>query len=153
MRKRPRGRSITRRSLDTATMCYTSGTTGRPKGVLFSHRAIVLESMNWTAADIIGVRHRDTLLAVVPMFHINGWGIPFTSAFVGANLVLPGPCIEATHLLELIDSERVTLSAGVPTVWLSVLEKLNAGPSAYDVSSLRALVVGGSAVPIALIRG
>jgi fatty-acyl-CoA synthase len=136
-----------------ASLCYTSGTTGRPKGVLYSHRAIVLQAMNWTAADTVGVRQRDSVLAVVPMFHINGWCLPFTAALVGAKLVLPGPYLDPQSLLELIDAERVTLSAGVPTVWLAVLHALDNQTNALDVSSLRTLVIGGSAVPKALVRG
>ena len=136
-----------------AAMCYTSGTTGHPKGVLFSHRAIVLESMNWTAADTVGVRQRDVILAVVPMFHINGWGIPFTAALVGAKLVLPGAYLDAPRLLELIQAERVTVSGGVPTVWSTVLQTLDSQPARYDITHLRTLVIGGSAVPKALLRG
>jgi fatty-acyl-CoA synthase len=162
---------------DAAAMCYSSGTTGRPKGVLYSHRAIALHAMNWTAADTVGVGRRDVVLAVVPMFHINGWGLPFTAAHVGAKLVLPGPFLDANSLLELIEAERVTVSAGVPTVWLDVLHALDrqkgsrppsgrkgdgspsgGSPSerrsaSYDVSSIRTLVIGGSAAPTALLRG
>jgi fatty-acyl-CoA synthase len=138
---------------DPASLCYTSGTTGRPKGVLYSHRAIVLQAMNWTVADTVGVRQRDTLLAVVPMFHINGWCLPFTAALVGAKLVLPGPYLDPSSLLELISAERVTLSAGVPTVWLGVLHALENRTSVADISSLRTLVIGGSAVPRALVKG
>ncbi len=137
---------------DAAAMCYTSGTTGRSKGVVYSHRAIVLEAMHWTAADVVGARQRDVMLAVVPMFHINGWGMPFTAALVGAKLVLPGPFLDAQSLLELIHQEKVSLSAGVPTVWFNVLEELNRH-CPYDTSSLRALVVGGSAVPRSLLEG
>jgi fatty-acyl-CoA synthase len=136
---------------DAAAMCYTSGTTGRPKGVLYSHRAIVLEAMHWTAADVIGASRRDVMLAVVPMFHINGWGLPFTAALVGAKLVLPGPFLDAMSLLELVDQERVSLSAGVPTVWLDVLALLEK-ESSFDTSTLRTLVIGGSAAPKSLVE-
>jgi len=135
-----------------AAMCYTSGTTGRSKGVLYSHRALVLQCLYWTAADILGACQRDVMLGVVPMFHINGWGMPFTAPLVGAKLVLPGSCLDPDGLLELVHRERVTLSAGVPTVWLGVLEALNGGHSA-EISSLRTLLVGGSAVPRALMEG
>ena len=135
-----------------AAMCYTSGTTGRSKGVLYSHRALVLQCLYWTAADILGACQRDVMLGVVPMFHINGWGMPFTAPLVGAKLVLPGSCLDADGLLELVHRERVTLSAGVPTVWLGVLQALDGGHSA-DISSLRTLLVGGSAVPRALMEG
>jgi fatty-acyl-CoA synthase len=135
-----------------AAMCYTSGTTGRSKGVVYSHRAIVLHSLYWTAADVIGAGQRDVMLGVVPMFHINGWGIPFTAPLVGATLVLPGPSLDPESLLDLIQHERVTLSAGVPTVWFGVLQALDKGEP-YDVACLRTIVIGGSAVPKALLKG
>jgi len=135
-----------------AAMCYTSGTTGRSKGVLYSHRSLVLQCLYWTAADIVGASRRDVMLGVVPMFHINGWGMPFAAALVGAKLVLPGSCLDPDGLLELVHRERVTLSAGVPTVWLGVLQALDGGHPA-DVSSLRTLLVGGSSVPRALMEG
>jgi fatty-acyl-CoA synthase len=136
-----------------ASLCYTSGTTGRPKGILYSHRAIVLQAMNWTAADTVGARRRDTMLAVVPMFHINGWCLPFTAALVGAKLVLPNRMLEAGSLLELIAGEGVTLSAGVPTVWLGVLDELERRGTAAEVASLRTLVIGGASVPRTLVQG
>ncbi|HEV8317049.1 MAG TPA: long-chain fatty acid--CoA ligase [Vicinamibacterales bacterium] len=136
-----------------AAMCYTSGTTGRPKGVVYSHRAIALQAMILTTADSIGIRRRDVVLAVVPMFHINGWCLPFAAALAGATLVLPGARLEPDALLRLIASERVTVSAGVPTVWLGVLHALDRAAGAHDVSTLRTLVIGGSAVPKALLRG
>jgi fatty-acyl-CoA synthase len=106
-----------------------------------------------TTADSIGVRQRDVILAVVPMFHINGWCLPFAAALAGATLVLPASRLDPASLLRLIASERVTVSAGVPTVWLGVLDALDRAPGAHDVSSVRALVIGGSAVPKALLRG
>jgi fatty-acyl-CoA synthase len=136
-----------------ASMCYSSGTTGRPKGVLYSHRALALLAMNWTAADVAGVRSRDVIMAVVPMSHINAWGLPFTAAHVGAKLVLPGAQLAPADLLDLIERERVTITAGVPTVWSSVLQMLDASPNAFNVRSLRTIVVGGSAVSGALVRG
>jgi len=135
-----------------AAMCYTSGTTGRSKGVLYSHRSLVLQCLYWMAADILGACRRDVMLGVVPMFHINGWGMPFAAPLVGAKLVLPGSCLDADGLLELVHRERVTLSAGVPTVWLGVLQALDGGHPA-DISSLRTLLVGGSSVPRALMEG
>jgi len=138
---------------NAAAMCYTSGTTGRPKGVVYSHRALALQALTLATADNAGLSHRDVVLAVVPMFHINGWGLPFGAALSGATLVLPGHRLDASSLLDLIANERVTLSGGVPTVWLSVLHALDAQPGAIDVSSLRTLVVGGSAVPEAMLRG
>jgi fatty-acyl-CoA synthase len=134
-----------------AAMCYTSGTTGRSKGVVYSHRALVLHCLNWTGADSIGIRGRDTILAAPPMFHITGWGLPFIAPFAGAKLVLPGRHLDAASLLELIDAERVTFSAGVPTIWLGVLQALEAG-APYEVSTLHTLASGGSAVPKSLIK-
>jgi len=138
---------------DAAAMCYTSGTTGRPKGVVYSHRAIALQAMILTTADSIAIGRRDVVLAVVPMFHINGWCLPFAAALAGATLVLPGSRLDPDALLRLIASEGVTVSAGVPTVWLGVLHALDRAGEAYDVSTLRKLVIGGSGVPKALLRG
>ncbi len=138
---------------EAAAMCYTSGTTGRPKGIVYSHRALALQALNLTTADSLAVSGRDVILAVVPMFHINGWGLPFAAALAGARLVLPGPRLDAESLLDLIASERVTLSGGVPTIWMAVLHALDARRPAADIRSLRALAVGGSAVPQAMLRG
>ena len=135
-----------------AAMCYTSGTTGLPKGIVYSHRAIALQALNLLTADSIGLAQRDVVLAVVPMFHINGWCLPYAAALAGAALVLPGASLDPRSLVELVESERVTVSAGVPTVWLGVLHALAGGSLAGDISSLRALVVGGSAAPKSLVR-
>jgi len=137
---------------DAAAMCYTSGTTGRPKGVLYSHRAVVLHSFGQGLHDTLGIGERDTILPVVPMFHVNAWGIPFTATLFGAGQVFPGPHLDGKSLLELLASEKVTVTAGVPTVWLNVLQELDQRPGAYDLSALRALVVGGSAAPLSMIR-
>ena len=136
-----------------AGLCYTSGTTGRPKGVVYSHRAFVLHSMASALPDAIGGSHGDVLLPVVPMFHANAWGVPYTAALVGAKQVLPGPHLDPTSLLELVATERVTVAAGVPTVWLAVLAALDKEPKRWDTSSLRCLAVGGSAAPQAMIEG
>ncbi|MFZ0039692.1 MAG: long-chain-fatty-acid--CoA ligase, partial [Solirubrobacteraceae bacterium] len=136
-----------------AAMCYTSGTTGRPKGVLYSHRALVLHSLVASLRDANDVSSRDTLLPVVPMFHANAWGLIYTAALVGSDLVLPGPKLDAESVLDLFESERVTVSAGVPTVWMAVLQALEAEPDRWDLSALRMLLVGGSAVPQSLLRG
>ena len=138
---------------DAAAMCYTSGTTGRPKGVLYSHRALMLHCVGQGLVDALGVSERDTVLPIVPMFHVNAWGLPFTATMFGANQVFPGPYLDPKSVLELIVKERVTLTAGVPTVWLGMLQELDQNPGAYDLSSLRAIAIGGSAAPISLIRG
>ena len=130
-----------------AAICYTSGTTGRPKGVLYSHRALVLHSMAAALPDAMNMSTRDTVLPVVPMFHANAWGIPYTASMVGASLVLPGPRLDAESVLDLLADERVTLTAGVPTVWMAMLKAMQAEPERWDLSSLRRLLVGGSAVP------
>ncbi|MBC7788787.1 MAG: long-chain fatty acid--CoA ligase [Anaerolineae bacterium] len=136
-----------------AVMCYTSGTTGRPKGVLYSHRAIALHTLASALTMTLDIREADTVLAVVPMFHANAWGLPFTCAMVGAKQVCPGPHLDPKSLLELFESERVTISAGVPTIWLGLLQALDAEPRKYDLSAMRKLIVGGAAVPESMIRG
>lgn len=138
---------------DAAAMCYTSGTTGRPKGVLYSHRAILLHSLGQGLRDTLGICESDVLLPVVPMFHVNAWGMPFTGTFFGCDQVLPGPCLDAMSVAELLSAERVTVTAGVPTVWLGLLQELDANPGKYDLSRLRAIAVGGAAAPPALISG
>ncbi|MCO5175991.1 MAG: long-chain fatty acid--CoA ligase [Thermomicrobiales bacterium] len=136
-----------------AAMCYSSGTTGRPKGAVYSHRALALHSLASAAADTCGVQERDVVLPVVPMFHVNAWGLPFTSTMVGATQVMPGPFLDAQSLLELYQSERVTLTAGVPTIWLGLLQTLDKDPDAWDLSSMRTLLVGGQAAPKSMIQG
>ncbi|MGZ4247248.1 MAG: long-chain fatty acid--CoA ligase [Solirubrobacteraceae bacterium] len=136
-----------------AAMCYTSGTTGRPKGVVYSHRALVLHSLMAALPDSNGASARDTILPVVPMFHANAWGLPYTGTFVGAALVLPGPKLDPVSVLDLMADERVTLTAGVPTVWMAVLQALDAEPDRWDLSALQRLLVGGSAVPRSLLEG
>jgi fatty-acyl-CoA synthase len=137
---------------DAAAMCYTSGTTGRPKGVLYSHRAICLHSMASAMTDMLGIAERDVVMPVVPMFHVNAWGLPFTSTLVGAKQVLPGPHLDPESLLEDMANEKVTVTAGVPTIFFGVLRKLDEDPDAYDLSSVRAMIIGGSAAPEGMIR-
>ena len=131
-----------------AAMCYTSGTTGRPKGVLYSHRSIVLHTLGAALPDSMGVREADSVMPVVPMFHAMAWGIPYVATMVGARQVLPGPDLTPGGLAELIAFGRVTWTAGVPTIWNGFLE-LDPPP---DLSSLRELKAGGAAVPEPLIR-
>jgi fatty-acyl-CoA synthase len=137
---------------DACSMCYTSGTTGRPKGVVYSHRALTLHSMASAMVDGLAIAEADTILPAVPMFHVNAWGLPFTATFVGANQVLTGSHVDPESLLELLESERVTLTAGVPTIWLRVLETLDTHPHRYDLRSMRMILSGGSAAPPSMIR-
>src|SRR3954465_6592229 len=132
-----------------AAMCYTSGTTGRPKAALYTVRSIVLHTLGARLPDPMGIREADSAMPVVPMFHAMAWGIPYVAAMVGARQVLPGPDLSPGGLADLIASERVTWTAGVPTIWNGMLE-LDPPP---DLSSLRELKAGGSAVPASLIRG
>jgi len=136
-----------------AAICYTSGTTGRPKGVLYSHRALVLHSMGAALPDAMNISSRDTVLPVVPMFHANAWGIPYTATMMGASIVLPGPKLDGESVLDLLADEKVTLTAGVPTVWMAMLKAIEDEPERWDLSSLRRLLVGGSAVPKSMIEG
>ena len=136
-----------------AAICYTSGTTGRPKGALYSHRALVLHSMSAALPDARNISSRDTVLPVVPMFHANAWGIPYTATMMGASIVLPGPRLDAESVLDLLADEKVTLTAGVPTVWMAMLNAIEDEPERWDLGSLRRLLVGGSAVPKSMIEG
>jgi fatty-acyl-CoA synthase len=131
-----------------AAMCYTSGTTGRPKGVVYSQRSTVLHTMMANQADAIGLRERDTVLPIVPMFHANAWGMPYAASMAGSKLVLPGPRMDAASLAGLIASERVTFSGAVPTIWQGIAQ-LDPAP---DLSSIERITCGGSAVPESLIR-
>jgi fatty-acyl-CoA synthase len=129
-----------------ASMCYTSGTTGNPKGVVYSHRSTLLHTFGVVTAAGLAPREADRVLPVVPMFHANAWGLAHAAVAVGADLVMPGPDLSPKGLAELIESERVTLAAGVPTIWMGVLPELKG----RDTSSLRSIPCGGSAVPRAL---
>lgn len=138
---------------EAAAMCFTSGTTGKPKGVVYSHRAIVLHSFAEAMIDTFGISQRDVLLPVAPMFHANAWGLPFTSVMVGAKLVLPGPNVDPESLLDLIERERVTIACGVPTVWIGVLDTLEKNPGRWKFPHGVRLPSGGTAPPEGLMRG
>ncbi|HXZ49861.1 MAG TPA: 3-(methylthio)propionyl-CoA ligase [Usitatibacter sp.] len=136
---------------DTASsLCYTSGTTGNPKGALYSHRSTVLHSFAVCLPDSFGLSAREVVLPVVPMFHVNAWGIPYAAAMAGVKLVMPGPNLDGASLFELFEAEGVTLTAGVPTVWLALLQHLE--KNGLRPSTLRRVVIGGAAAPPAMIR-
>jgi len=133
-----------------ATVCYTSGTTGHPKGAIYSHRSIVLHSYGAALPDAMNCSTRDVILPIVPMFHVNAWGIPYTAAMVGCKLVMPGPFLDGASLYELFETEQVTFSAGVPTVWLGLLNYLKANDKRF--STFKRTVIGGSACPPAMMQ-
>ena len=133
-----------------AGMCYTSGTTGHPKGVVYSHRSNVLHSLMATAPDAMGVASCDTVMPVVPMFHANCWGLALTSPMVGATMVMPGAKLDGASIYELLDNYRVTFTAAVPTVWLMLLQHLEANN--LKLPYLKKVVIGGSACPRAMIQ-
>jgi fatty-acyl-CoA synthase len=134
-----------------AGLCYTSGTTGNPKGVLYSHRSNLLHAMGACMSETLGISSRDRVLPVVPMFHANAWGLPYACAMVGCDLVMPGPFLQAEPLARLIERERVTFAGAVPTIWLDLLR--HADERKPDLSSLSRVVCGGAAVPESLMRG
>ena len=138
---------------DAAAMCYTSGTTGRSKGVVYSHRAIALHSLNCCGIDSFAISFRDSVLPMASMFHVNGWGIPFTAAMAGAKLVLPGPFADAEGILDLMEQERVTVVLGVPTIWFGVLDALENKAGRWKFSWPVRMLVGGAAPSEALMRG
>ena len=133
-----------------AGMCYTSGTTGNPKGVLYSHRSNVLHALTANNSDMVGLSSRDVVLPVVPMFHANTWSLNFTAPIAGASMVLPGPRLDGASIYELLDRYRVTCSAGVPTVWLMLLQHL--ASTGNKLPYLKRIVIGGSACPRAMAK-
>jgi len=133
-----------------ACLCYTSGTTGNPKGVLYSHRSSVLHAYAAAMPDVMCLSAKDSVLPVVPMFHVNAWGIPYTAAATGCKLVFPGPALDGKSIYELLEAEKVTFAAGVPTVWQMLLGHLQQNNLRF--STLQRTVIGGSACPPAMIR-
>ncbi len=133
-----------------SSLCYTSGTTGNPKGALYSHRSTILHSFASALPDSLNVSARDVVLPVVPMFHVNAWGLPYSVMLSGAKMVFPGPALDGKSLYELFESEKVTFSAGVPTVWLGLLNYV--GQNKLTFSTFRRTVIGGSACPPAMMK-
>jgi fatty-acyl-CoA synthase len=137
---------------DAAGMCYTSGTTGKAKGVVYSHRAIALHSYSISLPDNFSISRRDSILPAMSMFHANAWGLPYAAVMNGSKLVLPGPNLQPERLLDLLCAERVTLTGGVPTVWLGVIDALERAPHRWQLTPDLRVVVAGSAAPESLFR-
>ena len=133
-----------------AVLCYTSGTTGNPKGVLYSHKSIVLHANIVSLPDSFCLSARDTILPIVPMFHVNAWGMTYASAMVGARLILPGPNLDGKSIVRLMSEENVSVALAIPTIWEEVLEVLSNDP--MPIRDLKRVVSGGSAVPSWVIR-
>jgi fatty-acyl-CoA synthase len=134
------------------SMCYTSGTTGRPKGVVYSHRSTILHTLMANQPDHWGLKAADSVLAATPMFHANCWGVPYVCMMMGIRLILPGPHLHPEDLLDLIQAERPTYALGVPTIWMTMLQLLDAQPERFRLPANMRMLVGGAPVPEALIR-
>jgi fatty-acyl-CoA synthase len=137
---------------EAAAMCYTSGTTGVPKGVMYSHRSVVLHSFASALPDYFGLSQTDCTLPIVPMFHANAWGCPHAASMIGCKQVMPGPNLDAPGLLDLLEQEKVTKAAGVPTIWMSILDQLDQHPGRWKLQPGLRVLSGGSAVPESLLR-
>jgi fatty-acyl-CoA synthase len=137
---------------DAAAMCYTSGTTGRPKGVLYSHRSIALHSLASSMPDHFNISRHHTVLPVVSMYHVNAWGLPYSAVMNGSKLVLPGRNLQPPALLDLMQEEQVTLAAGVPTIWMGILDALGKEPDRWNLASELRVLIGGAAAPESMFR-
>jgi fatty-acyl-CoA synthase len=137
---------------DAATMCYTSGTTGPPKGVLYSHRSLVLHALASSTVDGFGIAQNDVALLVASMFHVNGWGVPYAAVMFGTKLVFPGPHVNPSSLLQLVEQENVTVAFGVPTIWIGLAAELERNPGRWKLLRPLRINCGGAAPPIELIH-
>ena len=137
---------------DACGMCYTSGTTGKPKGVVYSHRSTVLHALVGALPDTLDLSFNDTLLPVVPMFHVNAWGLPYVTTLTGARQVYPGPHMDAESLLKVFEAEQVNIAAGVPTIWMGILNALDAEPDGWRLHPELRMISGGAAAPESMIR-
>src|SRR6185312_2260669 len=138
---------------EAAAMCYTSGTTGQPKGVVYSHRALALHSYSICLPDHFNIARRDVILSAMSMFHANAWGLPFAAVMTGCKMVFPGHDVSAEALLNTLEQEKVTLTGGVPTIWLAVLDALRCEPKRWKLQPGMRILVAGSAAPEVLFRG
>ncbi len=132
-------------------LCYTSGTTGKPKGVMYTHRSNYIHTVTGGLPDMLGLTRADTVMAIVPMFHANAWGLPYICCMLGAKQVFPGSTMDGATVCQLLQDEKVTFTGGVPTIWLGVMNELLQNPGKYDLSTVKAMICGGSAPPRAMI--